>query len=88
MTNDMLKTVKSPMAVLGTLSGMSNLIGSLIDPDDWNNEIESGRYKGHSNLYRNLMKSPFAPFAYKRQFERISTHMDAAIKYYKSPAMY
>lgn len=88
MTNDMLKTVKSPMAVLGTLSGMSNLIGSLIDPDDWNNEIQSGKYKGHSNLYRNLMKSPFAPFAYKRQFERVSTHMDAAIKYYKSPAMY
>lgn len=85
MINELLKTVKSPAASITQVQNLTNLFISLIDPRDWANEIESGKYEGMSTLEKNIMKSGLPGFAQYQQLNKLIYDVDNAINYYARP---
>lgn len=85
MLNEMLKTVKSPAATISYVQNITNLFNSLISPSDWNNEIQSGKYKGMSTLEKNLWKSGLPGFAQYQQFSKLIYDLDTTMDYYARP---
>ncbi len=82
-----LKTIANPIPSLGLIKPTMNVITSLIDPRCWNDELNSGPYKGHSTLYKDIMKSPIPPFPLKQKMEGIFDEdaLDNKISYYARP---
>lgn len=60
--NEALNILKSPFASTTIIESSFNLVSSIFFPPDWFNTIESGRFKGHSTLYKNAMLSPLTPY--------------------------
>lgn len=85
MTNEMLKTVKSPAASLSLVNDLLNLVGSTIDPRDWTNEIQSGPYKGMSTFEKNLLKAPIPGVTQYRQVNKFIDDIDTSLQYYARP---
>ena len=85
MGNEILKTVKSPATVLNTTQATLNLVSSILDPRDWNNEIESGKYEGMSTLHKNILKAPLPILSPFNQLDRIIDNIEEATRYYARP---
>jgi hypothetical protein len=85
MGNEILKTIKSPATVLNTTQAGLNLFSSILDPRDWNDEIQSGKYEGMSTLHKNFLKAPFPILAPFNQFERLSEGIEEVTRYYARP---
>lgn len=85
MLQEMLKTVKSPAASITQVQNLVNLFTSLMDPRDWNNEIESGKYKGLSTLERNLLRSGLPGVSQYNQLQRLIYDIDNSINFYARP---
>jgi hypothetical protein len=85
MGNEILKTVKSPATVLNTTQAALNLTASLLDPRDWTDEIESGKYEGMSTLHKNILKAPFPILAPFNQFDRFIDNIEEVTRYYARP---
>ena len=85
MGNEILKTVKSPATVLNTTQAAMNLAASLLDPRDWNDEIESGKYEGMSTLHKNILKAPFPILAPFNQLDRFTDSLEEVTRYYARP---
>jgi len=58
MTKEIAKTIQSPFAVMTSINRLIALCDSLITPEDWIDEKQSGPYKGMSTLEANFLKSP------------------------------
>lgn len=58
---------------------------SVIDPEDWFDEIESGEFKGYSTLYKNVSKAPIPVLAQYRMIDRFVNELDNSINYYARP---
>lgn len=86
MPQELLKTVKSPIPAISVLQNSLNLINSAIDPSDWTNEIQSGPYKGLSNLEKNLIRAPIPGVAQYRQIDKFISNIDTSITYYMRPS--
>lgn len=82
MGRELLKTAQSPANIISTLQSTLNLAGSLIDPRDWTNELQSGPYEGHSTLYKNIMKAPIPIVPQIRQGRRILDGLEDATQFY------
>lgn len=83
MVNETLKTVKTPAASLSAVQSALNLLQSICSPlSDWDNEINSGMYKGHSTLYKNFMKAPIPGISQYRQLDKFFDDIDNSISYY------
>lgn len=54
------KILQQPAAGISIMQNSLNLL-DVINPLAYMDEIESGRYKGHSRAYRSFMKSPLVP---------------------------
>jgi hypothetical protein len=85
MVNETLKTVKTPFAMLSAIQNTGNLIGSLLDPRDWVDELQSGPYKGMSTLEKNFIKAPLPIVAQYRQVDKFVGDLDNSIMYYLRP---
>ena len=85
MLQEMLKTVKSPAASITQVQNLVNLFTSLMDPRDWSNEIESGKYEGLSTLERNLLRSGLPVVSQYNQLQRLIYDIDNSINYYARP---
>lgn len=85
MVREVLKTVKTPLPVLTVIQNATNLGLSLIDPTDWNDEIQSGPYKGMSTLHKNFIKAPLPGIAQYRQINKFIEDIDNSISYYARP---
>lgn len=57
MVTEGLKIMDDPIANTSILKSIANITTALWIPS-WTDEIESGRFKGHSSGYRAIMKSP------------------------------
>lgn len=79
MAKETLNIIKSPMAASNVIGGTVSL-GKLLNPANYTDEIESGRYKGHSTAYRTFMESPATLWyrTIRRQFEP-----ERAMQFYK-----
>lgn len=82
MGNEILKTVKSPASILNTTQAAMNLFSSLLDPRDWNDEIESGKYEGMSTLHKNFLKAPFPILSPFNQLDRFVYDIEDVTRYY------
>jgi hypothetical protein len=82
MGRELLKTAQSPANIISTLQSTLNLAGSIIDPRDWTNELQSGPYEGHSTLYKNIMKAPIPIVPQIRQGRRILDGLEDATQFY------
>ena len=83
MLTELSKTFESPIASASAVKNFSLFVASLAKPwSDWNNELASGPYKGHSTLYKNFMKAPFPGVAQYRMLDRFMNELDTGIAYY------
>ena len=82
MGREILKTAQSPANIISTLQSTLNLMGSIVDPRDWNNELQSGPYEGHSTLFKNIMKAPIPIIPQINQGRRIIDGIEDATQFY------
>lgn len=85
MPQELLKTVKTPMASISTVQNAFNLFNSIITPSDYIDEIQSGPYKGMSTLEKNILKAPLWGITHYRQIDRFVDEIDTSIQYYARP---
>lgn len=85
MPQELLKTVKTPMASISTIQNTFNLVNSLMSPNDYIDEIQSGPYKGMSTLEKNILKAPLWGITHYRQIDRFIDEIDTSIQYYARP---
>lgn len=60
MLSEGLKIIKSPAAGVNTIENMLDLT-KLLNPWNYTDEIQSGRYEGHSTAYKSFFESPVIP---------------------------
>jgi hypothetical protein len=60
MVREGLRIVQSPAAGINTIEHMLDLT-ALLNPANYMDEIQSGRYKGHSTAYKSFFESPLVP---------------------------
>lgn len=85
MLQEMLKTVKSPAASITQVQNLTNLFCSLMDPRDWTDEIERGKYKGMSTIQKRLLNSGLPVISQYKQINRLIYDVDNAVNYYARP---
>lgn len=60
MVSEGLKILRSPAAGINTIENAINLT-KLFNPWNYTDELQSGRYKGHSTAYKSFFESPIIP---------------------------
>ena len=60
MVSEGLKILKSPAAGINTIENMLDLT-KLLNPWNYMDELQSGRYEGHSTAYKSFFESPIIP---------------------------
>ena len=79
MISEGLKIIKSPAAGVNTLENMLDLT-KLLNPWNYMDELQSGRYEGHSTAYKSFFESPIIPM--NRTIYR-GLHPETGIPFFK-----
>ena len=79
MISEGLKIIKSPAAGINTIEDMLNLT-KLLNPWNYMDELQSGRYEGHSTAYKSFFESPIIPM--NRTIYR-GLHPETSIPFFK-----
>jgi hypothetical protein len=80
------KTITSPMVVLSAGNSLAQAMLTTANPANWfpddDELIKSGRYEGHSHIYKRWMELPLPPMTQIRQIEKFVDDLDTGTKYY------
>lgn len=79
MVSEGLKILKSPAAGINTIENMLDLT-KLLNPWNYMDELQSGRYEGHSTAYKSFFESPIIPM--NRTIYR-GLHPETGIPFFK-----
>lgn len=79
MVSEGLKIIKSPAAGINTIENMLDLT-KLLNPWNYMDEIQSGRYEGYSTAYKSFFESPIIPM--NRTIYR-GLHPETGIPFFK-----
>ena len=79
MISEGLKIIKSPAAGVNTIENMLDLT-KLLNPWNYMDELQSGRYEGHSTAYKSFFESPIIPM--NRTIYR-GLHPETGIPFFK-----
>lgn len=79
MISEGLKIIKSPAAGVNTIENMLDLT-KLFNPWNYMDELQSGRYEGHSTAYKSFFESPIIPM--NRTIYR-GLHPETGIPFFK-----
>lgn len=79
MISEGLKIIKSPAAGVNTIENILDLT-KLLNPWNYIDEIQSGRYEGHSTAYKSFFESPVIPMS--RTIYR-GLHPETGIPFFK-----
>lgn len=79
MITEGLRIIKSPAAGINTIENMLDLT-KLLNPWNYMDELQSGRYEGHSTAYRSFFESPIIPM--NRTIYR-GLHPETGIPFFK-----
>lgn len=79
MISEGLKIIKSPAACVNTIENTLDLT-KLLNPWNYTDEIQSGRYEGHSTAYKSFFESPVIPM--NRTIYR-GLHPETGIPFFK-----
>jgi hypothetical protein len=86
MLTDGYKTVTSPLVAASAANKLAQAMLTTINPINWfpddDELIQSGRYKGHSYLYKRWAELPIPPFTQFRQIDKFVDDLDTGTKYY------
>lgn len=74
------RIIKSPAAGINTIEDTLGLI-QLLNPYNYTDELQSGRYKGHSTAYKTFFESPLVPIS--RTINR-GLHPEEGIQFFKT----
>lgn len=88
--NETLANIKSPAASMSMLGSFGTMMESLISPEDWEDELQSGPYKGMSTVEKNFLKLPLPVLNQYRQINKVidDDAFENSIKYYMKPSAY
>lgn len=80
------KTVTSPFVAASAANKLSQAILTTMNPFNWfpddDDLIKSGRYEGHSYIYKRWAELPLPPFTQIRQIEKFVDDLDTGTKFY------
>lgn len=80
------KTVTSPFVAASAANKLAQAMLTTINPANWfpddDELIQSGRYQGHSYLYKRWAELPLPPFTQWRQIEKFMDDLDTGTKFY------
>ncbi len=80
------KTVTSPFVAASAANKVAQAILTTSNPFNWfpddNELIQSGRYEGHSYIYKRWMELPLPPMTQIRQIDKLLEDLDEGTKYY------
>lgn len=79
MITEGLRIIKSPAAGINTIEDILDLI-KLLNPWNYMDELQSGRYEGHSTAYKSFFESPIIPM--NRTIYR-GLHPETGIPFFK-----
>ena len=79
MISEGLRIIKSPAAGINTIENMLDLT-KLLNPWNYMDELQSGRYEGHSTAYKSFFESPIIPM--NRTIYR-GLHPETGIPFFK-----
>ena len=79
MVSEGLKIIKSPAAGINTIENILDLT-KLLNPWNYMDELQSGRYEGHSTAYKSFFESPIIPM--NRTIYR-GLHPETGIPFFK-----
>lgn len=82
MVTEGAKTLSSPSVLVSAIGQVGKLINTVLRPDNWTNEIESGNYEGHNNVYKQFMQCPVTPIIQIRSINKMFDGLDDGTKYY------
>lgn len=80
------KTVTSPFVAASAANKLAQAILTTSNPVNWfpddDELIQSGRYEGHSYIYKRWAELPLPPMTQVRQLEKFFDELDTGTKYY------
>jgi hypothetical protein len=80
------KTVTSSFVAASAANKLAQAMVTTINPANWfpddDELIKSGRYEGHSYLYKRWAELPLPPFTQLKQIEKFMDDLDTGTKYY------
>ncbi len=80
------KTITSPFVAASAANKVAQAILTTMNPFNWfpddDELIQSGRYEGHSYIYKRWAELPLPPFTQIRQIEKFFDELDTGTKYY------
>ena len=79
MISEGLKIINSPAAGINTIENILDLT-KLLNPWNYMDELQSGRYEGHSTAYKSFFESPIIPM--NRTIYR-GLHPETSIPFFK-----
>lgn len=81
-----LKTLKTPISCANTVQNLITLGNDIFTPSNWTNTLQSGPYKGHSTIYRDIAKAPIPIVSQLHQIDRLTNNIDNSISFYMRPS--
>lgn len=86
MATEGLKTVQSPAVVVSSAAKFAQAILTTMWPGNWfpddSELIKSGRYEGHSYIYKRWAELPLPVISWVRQVDKFTEGIDDATKFY------
>ena len=80
------KTVTSPFVAASAANKLAQAMMTTMWPGNWfpddDELIQSGRYEGHSYIYKRWAELPLPPFTQLRQIDKFFDDLDTGTKYY------
>lgn len=87
MLSEGLQTLNDPFVVASATSKVAQVILTTVNPLNWNMDedhlIQTGKYKGHSYIYKRWMELPLPFLSQWDQIDKFAEDLDAAGLYYK-----
>ena len=86
MISEGLKTLQSPFVTISAANKIAQCILTTINPFNWfpddDELIKSGRYEGHSHIYKRWADLPVIGIAQWKQIEKLTEDLDASSLFY------
>lgn len=82
MAQEIIKTVQSPFVAASAISDVNKVFVVAMNPNNWTEEVESGRYKGYTRVGAAILKAPIPPITWYKQINKIYEDLDAGTRFY------
>lgn len=82
MAQETIKTVQSPFVVASALGDIAHVAVVAMNPQNWIEEVENGKYEGYTRMEAAVLKSPLPPITWYKQINKMFDDLDAGTRFY------